>query len=267
MVPTGGKRCCPSRRSSARSISAEPHGLPWVRRRSWPSSSRPRCTSSTWCRSCPRCRPIRTSSSRCRSIERALHADAERQLLGLTEELTAKGLTVHTVVGHGDPGSENRPRGDQRGGRSHRHRHARHDGMAARRCSARWPRRSCASRIGRCSPSRRRRSRPARLALPHRRALDQQGAGARGCVCDTPPPPPHPEGAGALAVTRTLLGPIALAVALGAALPASSSAQVPGDRPAGRRPRIGLALGGGSARALATSVYSAASRNTESRST
>jgi nucleotide-binding universal stress UspA family protein len=38
--------------------------------------------------------------------ERALHADAERQLLGLVEELTAKGLTVHTVVGHGDAGSE-----------------------------------------------------------------------------------------------------------------------------------------------------------------
>lgn len=38
--------------------------------------------------------------------ERALHSDAERQLVGLTAEITAKGLPVHTVVGHGDPGSE-----------------------------------------------------------------------------------------------------------------------------------------------------------------
>ena len=38
--------------------------------------------------------------------ERALHADADRQLKALTEELTAKGLVVHTMVGHGDPGTE-----------------------------------------------------------------------------------------------------------------------------------------------------------------
>jgi nucleotide-binding universal stress UspA family protein len=38
--------------------------------------------------------------------ERALHADAERQLQALTQELRAKGLVVHTMVGHGDPGSE-----------------------------------------------------------------------------------------------------------------------------------------------------------------
>jgi nucleotide-binding universal stress UspA family protein len=38
--------------------------------------------------------------------ERALHVDAERQLKTLTTELTAKGLVVHTMVGHGDPGNE-----------------------------------------------------------------------------------------------------------------------------------------------------------------
>jgi nucleotide-binding universal stress UspA family protein len=38
--------------------------------------------------------------------ERALHADAERQLKDLTRAAEAKGLTVHAVVGHGDPGSE-----------------------------------------------------------------------------------------------------------------------------------------------------------------
>jgi nucleotide-binding universal stress UspA family protein len=38
--------------------------------------------------------------------ERALHADADRQLKALADELTAKGRTVHTIVGHGDAGSE-----------------------------------------------------------------------------------------------------------------------------------------------------------------
>lgn len=38
--------------------------------------------------------------------ERALHLDAERQLKDITKELTAKGLVVHTIVGHGDPGTE-----------------------------------------------------------------------------------------------------------------------------------------------------------------
>lgn len=38
--------------------------------------------------------------------ERALHSDAERRLAALAADLTAKGLTVRTVVGHGDPGSE-----------------------------------------------------------------------------------------------------------------------------------------------------------------
>jgi nucleotide-binding universal stress UspA family protein len=38
--------------------------------------------------------------------ERALHADAERQLKALADALTAKGRIVHTIVGHGDAGSE-----------------------------------------------------------------------------------------------------------------------------------------------------------------
>jgi len=38
--------------------------------------------------------------------ERALHTDAERQLQALAQDLRAKGLVVHTMVGHGDPGSE-----------------------------------------------------------------------------------------------------------------------------------------------------------------
>lgn len=38
--------------------------------------------------------------------ERALHADAERQLQTLRAELTAKGLVVHTIVGHGNAGNE-----------------------------------------------------------------------------------------------------------------------------------------------------------------
>lgn len=38
--------------------------------------------------------------------ERALHADAERQLKALADELVAKGRIVHTVVGHGDAGTE-----------------------------------------------------------------------------------------------------------------------------------------------------------------
>jgi nucleotide-binding universal stress UspA family protein len=38
--------------------------------------------------------------------ERALHADAERQLQTLKEDLAVKALKVHTIVGHGDPGSE-----------------------------------------------------------------------------------------------------------------------------------------------------------------
>lgn len=38
--------------------------------------------------------------------ERALHADAERQLKALQRELAQRSLNVRTVVGHGDPGSE-----------------------------------------------------------------------------------------------------------------------------------------------------------------
>jgi nucleotide-binding universal stress UspA family protein len=38
--------------------------------------------------------------------ERALHADAERQLKALAEEAAAKGVTAHTTVGHGDAGPE-----------------------------------------------------------------------------------------------------------------------------------------------------------------
>ncbi len=38
--------------------------------------------------------------------ERALHADATRQLEGLSAELRAKGLRVNTIVGHGDAGRE-----------------------------------------------------------------------------------------------------------------------------------------------------------------
>lgn len=38
--------------------------------------------------------------------ETALHADADRRLKILKEELGAKGLNVRTVVGHGDPGNE-----------------------------------------------------------------------------------------------------------------------------------------------------------------
>ena len=38
--------------------------------------------------------------------ERALHADADRQLGALKAALTAKGLAVRTTVGHGDPGRE-----------------------------------------------------------------------------------------------------------------------------------------------------------------
>jgi nucleotide-binding universal stress UspA family protein len=38
--------------------------------------------------------------------ERALHADAERQLEALSEDLTGRGLVVHTMVRHGDAGRE-----------------------------------------------------------------------------------------------------------------------------------------------------------------
>jgi nucleotide-binding universal stress UspA family protein len=38
--------------------------------------------------------------------ERALHSDAERQLKALKEELTHRELSVRTIVGHGDPGTE-----------------------------------------------------------------------------------------------------------------------------------------------------------------
>lgn len=38
--------------------------------------------------------------------ERALHVDGERQLKVLAAELAAKGVPVHTIVGHGDAGSE-----------------------------------------------------------------------------------------------------------------------------------------------------------------
>lgn len=38
--------------------------------------------------------------------ERALHADAERQLRALSQDLRAKGLTVEMRVGHGDAGGE-----------------------------------------------------------------------------------------------------------------------------------------------------------------
>lgn len=38
--------------------------------------------------------------------ERALHADADRQLRALTDELAGRSFNVTTIVGHGDPGSE-----------------------------------------------------------------------------------------------------------------------------------------------------------------
>jgi len=38
--------------------------------------------------------------------ERALHADADRQLTALAAEAAAKGVTLRTAVGHGDAGAE-----------------------------------------------------------------------------------------------------------------------------------------------------------------
>jgi nucleotide-binding universal stress UspA family protein len=38
--------------------------------------------------------------------ERALHADAERQLRVLAEQLSARGVAARTVVGHGDAGTD-----------------------------------------------------------------------------------------------------------------------------------------------------------------
>ena len=38
--------------------------------------------------------------------ERALHVDAERSLRSLAADLTGKGVSVRTVVGHGDAGAE-----------------------------------------------------------------------------------------------------------------------------------------------------------------
>jgi universal stress protein A len=38
--------------------------------------------------------------------ERALHVDAERRLRALAADIAGKGVTVRTVVGHGDAGAE-----------------------------------------------------------------------------------------------------------------------------------------------------------------
>lgn len=38
--------------------------------------------------------------------ERALHVDAELRLRALADDIVAKGVTTHTVVGHGDAGTE-----------------------------------------------------------------------------------------------------------------------------------------------------------------